>query len=221
MYVLDSVKDALFVYDFETGELIAEYPFDKLNKSPRGIWSDGVTLWVSDDGAKRLFAYRIDEGALVRHEDEEFTFRSLLKAGNGSPRGIWSDGDVMFVIDEQDDKVYSYNIPDKIIAQLASLGLSGTRALRSSHPNRRAYTGMADCLRFATVTTIEAIATQEAATVDDRPGRCRRGCRERPSDHPGTLRRTISVTGDLERTAARTKSRIEILVAQTALFGPG
>ena len=162
MYVLDSVKDALFVYDFETGELVAEYPFDKLNKSPRGIWSDGVTLWVSDDGAKRLFAYEVDGEALTRNEDLEFTFRSLLKAGNGSPRGIWSDGDVMFVIDEQDDKVYTYNIPDKIIAQLASLSLSGID-IEEFSSGRRAYTGMADS--SATATTVEAIATQEAATV--------------------------------------------------------
>ena len=162
MYVLDSVKDALFVYDVETGELVAEYPFDKLNKSPRGIWSDGVTIWVSDDGAKRLFAYRIDEGALVRHEDEEFTFRSLLKAGNGSPRGIWSDGDVVYVVDEQDDKVYSYNIPDKIIAQLASLSLNELE-LEEFSPNRFEY-AVAVAYDLA-ATIVAAVATQEAARV--------------------------------------------------------
>ena len=162
MYVLDSVKDALFVYDFETGELFAEYPFDKLNQSPRGIWSDGVMLWVSDDGAKRLFAYRIADGTLVRHEDEEFTFRSLLKAGNGSPRGIWSDGDVMFVIDERDDKVYSYNIPDKIIAQLASLSLNELE-LEEFSPNRFEYAGAVAYDLAATI--VEAVATQEAAKV--------------------------------------------------------
>ena len=162
IYVLDSVKDALFVYDFETGELLAEHPLDKLNKSPRGTWSDGVTIWVSDDGAKRLFAYRVEDETLKRHEDEEFTFRSLLKAGNGDARGIWSDGDVVYVADEQDDKVYSYNIPDAIIARLASLSLSGVEIDEFS-PGRLTYNAMAETA--ATVTTIEAIATQEAATV--------------------------------------------------------
>ena len=162
MYVLDSVKDALFVYDFQTGELLAEYPLDKLNKSPRGIWSDGVTLWVSDDGAKRLFAYRIEDGTLVRHEHEEFSFRSLLKAGNGNPRGIWSDGDVMFVIDEQDDKVYSYNIPDAIIAQLASLSLNELE-LEEFSPNRLEYAASVAYDLAATI--VEAVATQEAAMV--------------------------------------------------------
>ena len=35
-----------------------------------GIWSDGLTLWVSDDGAKRIFAYRIENETLNRYEDE-------------------------------------------------------------------------------------------------------------------------------------------------------
>ena len=162
LYVLDSVKDAVFVYDVETGELVAEYALDKLNRSPRGIWSDGLTLWVSDDGAKRLFAYRIENETLNRYEDEEFTFRSLLKAGNGDARGIWSDGDTMYVVDEQDDQVYSYNIPDAIQARLRSLSLSalelgGFRAARLAYPVE-APVGTAS-------TTIVASATQAAATV--------------------------------------------------------
>ena len=162
IYVLDSVKDALFVYDLKSGELLAQYSLDKLNRSPRGIWSDGVTIWVSDDGAKRIFAYQADDGALVRHEDQEFTFRSLLKAGNGDARGIWSDGDIVFVADEQDDHVYTYNMPDAIVAQLASLSLSDVQIDEFS-PGRLTYTAQADSV--ATVTTVEAIATQEAAIV--------------------------------------------------------
>ncbi len=162
IYVLDSVKDALFVYDLKSGELLAQYSLDKLNRSPRGIWSDGVTIWVSDDGAKRIFAYEVDDGALVRHEDQEFTFRSLLKAGNGDARGIWSDGDIVFVADEQDDHVYTYNLPDAIVAQLASLSLSDVQIDEFS-PGRVSYTAQANAV--TTVTTVEAIATQEAAIV--------------------------------------------------------
>ena len=162
MYVLDSVKDALFVYDFQTGELLAEYPLDKLNKSPRGIWSDGVTLWVSDDGAKRLFAYEVDGEALRRNEDLEFTFRSLLKAGNGNPRGIWSDGNIMYVVDEQDHHVYTYNIPGATIAQLASLSLD-ERELEEFSPHRFEYA--ASVAYDLAATTVAAVATQETAKV--------------------------------------------------------
>ena len=167
IYVLDSVKDALFVYDLETGELIGQPPpLDKLNKSPRGLWSDGTTLWVSDDGAKRLFAYRIEDAALTRHEDLEFSFRPLLKAGNGDPRGIWSDGDVVFVADEQDDHVYTYNLPDAIDARLASLALSGVEIGQFS-PALTDYTGRA--ASGVTTTTIRAAPMQQGATVAIEP----------------------------------------------------
>ena len=138
LYVLDSVKDALFVYDFESGELLAEHALDTLNKSSRGIWSDGVTFWVSDDGAKRLFAYEFEDGELVRNEDLEFTFRSLLKGGNSDPRGIWSDGEVMYVADEQDDHIYTYNMPDAVDARLASITFDGVE-LEEFSPNTTEY----------------------------------------------------------------------------------
>ena len=117
MWVLDGGKDSLFAYDLESGELLAEYELASTNGDPHGLWSDDTTVWVSDHGGKRLFAYRLPapEGpaaedaepqALERVSDEEFT--DLSKASNNSPRGIWSDGDVMYVVDESDAKVYTY-----------------------------------------------------------------------------------------------------------------
>ncbi len=41
------VLGSLYAYDLETGELVAGYRLDASNRSPRGIWSDGVTIWVS------------------------------------------------------------------------------------------------------------------------------------------------------------------------------
>ena len=162
IFVLDSGKDALFIYDLDSGKLRIEYALVKLNQSPRGIWSDGVTIWISDDGAKRLFAYRIESEMLNRDEDQEFTFRSLLKAGNGDARGIWSDADVVYVVDELDKHVYTYNLPDAIDARLASLSLSDVE-INEFSPGQLTYITLADS--GATVTTVEAIATQEAATV--------------------------------------------------------
>ena len=177
MWVLDSRADALFAYDFETGELLAEYELDAANGDPRGIWSDGVTVWVSDHGAKRLFAYRLpvlpdaetdpgeedaddDAGELERVRDEEFS--KLSRAGNNSPRGIWSDGDVMYVADESDDRVYSYNVPDAIDSRLASLTLSGVD-IGEFDPGRTEYEAVvADGV---TETTVEAAAAQDDAVV--------------------------------------------------------
>ena len=139
MWVLDGGKDALFAYDLATGDFLAEYALDSMNDDPHGLWSDRTTVWVSNHDPKHLFAYRLpvpdagepaegeDEAdevkALERVRDEEFD--KLSRASNNSPRGIWSDGDIMYVADESDDKVYTYNMPDAIDARLATLNLSG------------------------------------------------------------------------------------------------
>ena len=173
MWVLDSRADALFVYDFESGELLGEYEFDAANGDPHGVWSDGVTVWVSDHGAKRLFAYRLpapeapaaedaEPQDLERVSDEEFPSTVLSRASNNSPRGIWSDGDVMYVADESDDRVYSYNMPDAIDARLASLSLSGVD-IGEFDPGRTDYEAVvADGV---TETTVEAEAMQRRTDV--------------------------------------------------------
>ena len=173
MWVLDGRADALFAYDFESGALLAEYALDAANDDPRGIWSDGVTVWVSDHGGKRLIAYRLPapEGPaaedaepqdLERVRDEEFPKTVLSRASNNSPRGIWSDGDVMYVADESDDKVYSYNMPDAIDARLVSLTLSGVD-IGEFDPRRPDYEAVvADGV---TETTVEAEAMQGRTDV--------------------------------------------------------
>ena len=176
MWVLDGRADALFAYDLATGELLAEYALDDDNDDPHGIWSDETTVWVSDHGAKRLFAYRlpvldeVDESAegdareLDRVTDEEF--RKLSGASNNSPRGIWSDGDVMYVVDASDGKVYSYNMPDAIDARLDSLTLSDVDIGEFS-PGRPDYEAVvADGV---TETTVEAEAAQDDAVVEIAP----------------------------------------------------
>ena len=173
MWVLDSRAGALFAYGFESGEQLGQYALDSANDDPRGSWSDGVTIWVSDHGAKRLFAYRLpvlpdaetdsgeeDARELERASDEEFT--ELSKASNNSPRGIWSDGDVMYVADESDDRVYSYNMPDAADARLASLTLSGVD-IGEFDTGRTEYEAVvADGV---TATTVEAEAMQRRTDV--------------------------------------------------------
>ena len=175
MWVLDGGKDSLFAYDLATGELLAEYALDPTNDDPHGIWSDRVTVWVSNHDPKHLFAYRLPapEGpaaedaepqALERVGDEEFG--ELSNASNNSPRGIWSDGEVMYVADESDARVYTYTMPDAIDARLASLTLSGVDIGEFS-PNHEEYEGAAgEGLRE---TTVAAEALQLRADVDIDP----------------------------------------------------
>ena len=166
IYVLDSVEDAIFLYLADSGEFVAEFALDRLNRSPRGIWSDGLTIWVSDDGANRIFAYRLVDGQLIRYEDEEFSFRSLLQSGNGDPRGIWSDGEVVYVADARDDRVYSYNLPDAIDARLGSLSLEPLE-LPGFSPQQQRYELSVD--GDISQSTVEAAPAHEGAVVEISP----------------------------------------------------
>ena len=172
VWVLDGGKDSLFAYNLESGDLLAEYALDSANGDPHGIFFDGVTFWVSDHGAKRLFAYRLKAGEggedeLERNRDEEFgESRELTKASNNSPRGIWSDGDVMYVADESDDKVYSYNMPDAIDARLASFTLSGVD-IGEFDPGRTEYEGVIAEGATETVVTVDTV--QRGTDVDIDP----------------------------------------------------
>ena len=180
MWVLDDRTDALFAYALASGELLAEYELDAANDDPHGIWSDGVTIWVSDHGAKRLIAYRLpvlpdaetdsgeedaydDARELERVSDEEFT--ELSKASNNSPRGIWSDGDVMYVADDSADRVYSYNMPDAIDARLASLTLSGVDIGEFS-PGRTEYEAVVADGVVETAVEAEAMQRRTDVAID-------------------------------------------------------
>ena len=122
-----------------------------------------MTVWVSDHGAKRLFAYRLEGEELTRNRDEEFG--ELSQASNNSPRGIWSDGDFMYVADESDDRVYTYNMPDAIDARLASLTLSGVD-IGEFDPARTDYEGSVGEGVTETVVTAEAMQRRTDVAID-------------------------------------------------------
>ena len=165
MWVLDGRRDALFAYGLSSGTLRAEFALGSRNSDPRGIWSDGVTIWISDHGLKQLWAYRLpalpdsadpsdEERALERVRDEDFTH--LSGASNNSPRGMWADGDLMYVADASDGKVYTYNMPDALDARLASLALSGI-TIGEFDPGRTDYEGVIAEDVSETVVTAEAM----------------------------------------------------------------
>ena len=93
-------------------------------------------------------------------------FDKLSRASNNSPRGIWSDGDVMYVADESDGKVYTYNMPDAIDARLASLTLSGIE-IGGFSPDVREYIAVVG--EGVTETAVEATTVQQRAAVEIDP----------------------------------------------------
>ncbi len=60
---------------------------------PRGIWSDGTTMWVAGDksaGDTHVFAYKMSDKS--RDRSKEFSTR-LSRGSDRVPAGVWSDGD--------------------------------------------------------------------------------------------------------------------------------
>ena len=76
------------------------------NRHPRDVWSDGTTMWVSDIGDDRLYAYDLDTMARAADRD----LNGLGAAGNRNANGIWSDCSTMWVSDDSDDKIYAYRL---------------------------------------------------------------------------------------------------------------
>ena len=72
----------------------------------------------------------------------------------------------MYVVDQSDDRVYSYNMPDAIDARLASLSLSGIDIGEFSGGTTE-YEGSAD--EGVSETTVAALAMQRLADVDIDP----------------------------------------------------
>ena len=74
--------------------------------APRGIWSDGTTMWAADYVDNKIYAYNM----ATKARDSAKDFTTLAAA---APQGIWSDGSTMWVADYVDSKIYAYSMADK------------------------------------------------------------------------------------------------------------
>ena len=77
------------------------------NTGPRGIWSDGTTMWVCDRADVKLYAY--DMISKARRPADDF----VLHPNNSDARGIWSDGITMWVGDADDKRIRAYDMATK------------------------------------------------------------------------------------------------------------
>ena len=75
------------------------------NGMPRGIWSDGETLWVVDFQDQKLYAYSMATGLRVPERDRSTGAR-------GWPQGIWSDGETTWVLDSSRNEARAYRQSD-------------------------------------------------------------------------------------------------------------
>ena len=115
----DTSSAKLFAYNMSTKQRDSTKDFNTLdavgNDNPRGLWSDGSIMWVVDQSDEKIYAYDMDTKARVPNED----FNSLARVNEDDedpdayPVGIWSDGDIMWVADNDDEKIYAYDLNTK------------------------------------------------------------------------------------------------------------
>ena len=80
-----------------------------LNGVPGGIWSDSITMWVSDNSFDKIDANSFSNKERTLEKD----INTPDNVGNDSPAGIWSDGVTMWVVDSVDNKIYAYDLVSK------------------------------------------------------------------------------------------------------------
>ncbi len=79
------------------------------NDWPTGLWSDGETLWIAENGEgadDEVYAY--DRASGERVEEREFD----LAEANRAPRGFWSDGETVWVSDSGQERLFAYRLAD-------------------------------------------------------------------------------------------------------------
>ncbi len=86
-----------------------------------GLWMDADTVWVASDGTAAILGYHrnadsdatpeIEAGARKSAAD----FTTLSAAGNANPMGIWADASDMYVVDNDDARIYVYNRSTKAL----------------------------------------------------------------------------------------------------------
>ena len=108
--------DGVYAYDMESGKRLPTKDFNTLNAAgndaPRGIWSDGETMWVVDETDHKVYAYSM--ATKKREPSREFDLVNVpAVVDNGGPSDIWSDGTTMWVGDVTDEKIYAYRLPPK------------------------------------------------------------------------------------------------------------
>ena len=127
-FVVNLVDEQIYAYNtgrfngmlgdrFELGDfdLIPHYA------QPLGLWSDDAsTIWVVDAERKHVFAYEI--GGFGIGNGARLPAREIrLISQNSNPWGICSDGEVMWVADRLERKVFAYDLPPAPSGQITGV----------------------------------------------------------------------------------------------------
>ena len=120
LWVTDATSNLIYAVNLEAGsgeqssDRFVDSAFDfedstvdqalSWETTPRGLWSDGSTVWLSVPEAGKVLAFNLHTGARV--SDYDLT----LDDANDNPHDIWSDGAHMWVVDRSDQMIYKYSL---------------------------------------------------------------------------------------------------------------
>ena len=114
--------------DVDFPDLDPEVMGSPLNANPRGIYSNGETMFVVDDEDATVYAWKMSDQTRNMDEiDKEIS----LDVDNEDPEGLWFDGRVLWVVDAADDKVYVYDLPGAQPGNNRADGVPGVRTSSS------------------------------------------------------------------------------------------
>ena len=105
----------IYAYNLKTKEREPDNDIDALasagNLNTHALWSDGTTIWAAEHTGERpenirLFAYSL----ATKDRQETWDNDNLIPSGNNGPRGLWSNGNTMWVSDEYGNKLFAYDM---------------------------------------------------------------------------------------------------------------
>ena len=182
MWVADSRDVELYSYYMES-KAAGPFTFGSLaragNDAPYGIWANSVNntpgvMWAADSVDGKIYAYknlgrgRDPEG---RSHQQEYDVEGLDGSGH---RGIWSDGETMWVVDSANVKVAAYRMPSHRSAAnkfSAAVGkLTATTATATVRFENTPESPRTVFLRYRPLAAPAAWSTPQSATVSAASG---------------------------------------------------
>ena len=119
MFVADYDDNKVYAYTVSTKahDSTKDITLASGNTKPEGVWCDVTNVWVVEDDSvpsNEIFAYNRVDGT----QNTDVDFPDLDPTVNGSPlnanpRDIYSNGETMFVVDDEDATVYAWKMSDQ------------------------------------------------------------------------------------------------------------
>ena len=108
VWVLDAQDNSVYAYVLGSGDGVKlndkSFSLPYFMDDAEGICVDGDVMFVAEPGTTLLFAYSVSLG------NHQLGWTIKLDAENTNARGVWCDGETIWVLDTADAHVYAYEL---------------------------------------------------------------------------------------------------------------